>query len=346
MEDLDIEYQLSYSLLLAEQEMLESLLEQEIQFVANDTIDSTILTEGVKESVMTYLQKVVSQLQQVWIKFNKSVTSKLNAKLADSIGASIAKNKGKIDFLVNYYGEMDLDKMNTFKVKPWQIQDYEQHKEDYESKDKYLAANYPALKPDSLNEGRNLKKCMIDNIVIQHRGFKVDDQVLAEMLEFLKNGYKKAVADLEEDINNINTSSQNISNAVKTIMSAETSANESFAFLESVYSDLFTEADEPENAEKMTFTDTSGETTSDDKKEDKEKSAIVKHVSVYMSVAMGIISAKMSIINRAASDRLKILMHYNNSLKGNNTAVTNDNKGTGNAAPGVTEVPQVDVNKK
>lgn len=352
MTDIDIfDYELSYGMMIAEQEMFESLIDAELEFTLADEIDSQILTEGVKETVMKYLNKVVVQLQAVWVKFNKNISSKLAGGIAKGIQEKIAKNKDNIGFFVNYYGEMDLDKMANYQVKPWSLQDYEQHKQDYDTKEAYIKANYPDLVPNDQNKGRDLKKCIIDNIVDQHNGYHIDANILTGMVEFLTKDYRTYVETIEKDIEAINASCTNISNAVNTVMSAETPANESFAFLESVYLDLFTEAEEPENAGKMSFTDDSGEksgdTSSDDgnkdeaKEQDKARSQFTKHTSTYMSVSIGLISAKMSIVNRAATDRLKILMHFNNSIKGNSTAVI---KGKPGEAAATTNVPQVNTN--
>ena len=173
------------------------------------------------------------------------------------------------------------------------------------------------------------------------------------MVNFLTSEYQDAIALVEKDITVINASCQNISTALNTVMSAETSATESFAFLESVYLDLFTEEGEPENAGKMSFTDDSGEKSGDNssdnndnnkdeaKEQDKARSQFTKHISTYMGVSIGLISAKMSIVNRAATDRLKILMHFYTSIKGNSTAVI---KGKPGDAEAVNNVPQVNTN--
>ena len=59
------DYDISYNLFLAEQEMFTSLAQIEYNNICNESVNLVALQEGVKETVMNYLQKIMTQIQKI-----------------------------------------------------------------------------------------------------------------------------------------------------------------------------------------------------------------------------------------------------------------------------------------
>ena len=70
------DYDISYNLFLAEQEMFTSLAQIEYS-ICNESVNLVSLQEGVKETVMNYLQKIMTQIQKIWAKFQSNFSAKV-----------------------------------------------------------------------------------------------------------------------------------------------------------------------------------------------------------------------------------------------------------------------------
>ena len=101
-ESLQDEFNLDLMLLEAEQELF-----SEIQL---ESADIEILNEGIRETIMQYVQKVIQGIQKAWDKFIGLFTQAELKRLKNQIKPLIDKTDN-IDFTINNYKQIDLDKL-------------------------------------------------------------------------------------------------------------------------------------------------------------------------------------------------------------------------------------------
>lgn len=329
------EYELSYLMESYYVEMQEKIALLEEDFIFDEYTTAEILTEGVKETIMQYLTKVTTQINKVYTKFKTSVTSKIATKMQNAITKTINEKMkdDNVSFTVKNirdYSAMD-NVLQQIEVLPWSLMEYQQKPDNFKSMDAYITAYYPNI------EGKDFKAAMLEKVPMVE-AMPVDKQKLFDLLDFFKTKYTDAFARIETDLDTLNNSNREIANNVNTVVSAATTTtqqNEAYMFLESTCLGLFSEADEP----KMSFVDNNGEESGKNPEADKAKGQYTKAVSTYLSVSSKILSAKMSVINKAATDYARILMHFYTFYNKNKTGVTADNKTVANQA--VIQVPQI-----
>lgn len=329
------EYELSYLMESYYVEMQEKIASLEEDFIFDEYTTAEVLTEGVKETIMQYLTKVTTQINKVYTKFKTSVTSKIATKMQNAITKTINEKMkdDNVSFTVRNirdYSAMD-NILQQIEVAPWSLMEYQQKPDNFKSMDAYISAYYPNI------EGKDFKAAMLDKLPMVD-AMPVDKQKLFDLLDFFKTKYTDAFAKIETDLDTLNNSNREIANNVNTVVSAATTTtqqNEAYMFLESTCLGLFSEADEP----KMSFVDNNGEESGKNPEADKAKGQYTKAVSTYLSVSSKILSAKMSVINKAATDYARILMHFYTFYNKNKTGVTADNKTVANQA--VIQVPQI-----
>ena len=327
------EYELSYLMESYYQEMQEKIALLEEDFILDDVTTVEILTEGVKETIMQYLTKVTTQINKVYTKFKTTVTSKLATKMQNTITKTI-NDKMKDDtvsFTVKNVRNYNLDVLDQTIVQPWSLMEYQQKKDNFASMDAYIKAYYPNV------EGKDFKSAILSNMPIVE-AMPVNKEKLFELLDFFKTKYTEAFSKIERDLDTLNNSNREIANNVNTVVTAADNVaqqNEAYMFLESTCLGLFSEADDP----KMSFVDNNGEESGKNPQADKAKGEYTKAVATYMSVSSKLLSAKMSVINNAATDYARILMHFYTFYNKNKTGVAPKADTAANQA--VIQVPQI-----
>lgn len=317
-ESLQDEFNLDLMLLEAEQELF-----SEIQL---ESADIEILNEGIRETIMQYVQKVIQGIQKAWDKFIGLFTQAELKRLKNQIKPLIDKTDN-IDFTINNYKQIDLDKLNNIKIEPF---DYERMKENLDSSEKFYNTYYPQLDTqNSKNVKEAVEKFLGKKVINKYRCTKKE---LLEIYDFAAEKYFEYRTLIQKDIDNLNQSSENIKNAVNQVVASETPANESFDwFLEDTLFEADTPGGDSNGEAKTSFTDNSGETTSTDgsqqtKETNENRKKASKAVSTYMSCTTKLLSAKMSILNKQKREAFLILNHFYASKKVNDTAVAAKNK--------------------
>ena len=317
-ESLQDEFNLDILLAEAEQELLESL-----SGIVLESESITALNEGVRETIMKYVEKIVNGIQKVWDKFINLYTNAELKRLKEKIKPVIDKSDN-IDFTINNYKEYTgMNKFDALTTKPF---DYDRMKDSLTSTNDYIKANYTELDmANSKNMKEAIEKYLGKRVVDKQ---KCDKQLLNNIYDFVATDYFKYRDSVQNDIEALNRSNETIKNMVNQIVSSETPANEASY-------DMYFEADTNGNNSngdaKTSFTDNSGETTKTDgseqtKKENENRKNITKAVTTYMSASTKVLSAKMSILNKQKRESFLILNHFYNSKKINDTAVAAKNK--------------------
>ena len=332
------EYELSYLLESYYVEMQEKIASLEEDFLLDEVTTAEVLTEGVKETIMQYLTKVTTQINKVYSKFKTTIASKLTEKMQGAITKTINEKMkdDNVSFTVknvrDYSSNSNLQTaLDQFAVQPWTLMEYQQKKDNFKSMDAYIKAYYPNV------EGKDFKSAILENLPIT-AAMPINKAKLFELLDFFKSQYAEIFTKVENDLDTLNRSNQEIANNVNTVVAAGTTVaqqNEAYMFLESTCLGLFSEADEP----KMSFVDNNGEESGKNPEADKAKGEYTKAVATYMSVSSKLLSAKMSVINNAATDYARILMHFYTFYNKNKTGVATKADTAANQA--VIQVPQI-----
>ena len=290
------DYDISYNLFLAEQDMFFDLVSLERGIIVESS-SIEVLQEGVKETIMNYLQKVMTQIQNIWTKFQ----AKFSSDVANFLEKKVVPMLEKADdanFEIENYKDFDLNKLGNYNIPVFEYN--EQNKDDYKS----VEALSKKLYPDLMNKG-DLKKGLESKIVTKVDKYKVGKKELVELYNFCKDGYKRAVTSISHDIDSLNNSSKNITNMVNNVISTQETV------------DLFNEMSlhiirEADDNEKMEFSDDKEDNTGTGSNPHPEgaKLKVTNAVTVYMTTCTKLLSAKMYMITEKFNNSIKILTHY------------------------------------
>lgn len=329
-ESLQDEFNLDLVLAVSERSLME-----DISGIVLESEDIIYLNEGVKETVMNYVQKIVLGIQKAWDKFINLFSQKELDYLKNKVKPLIDKSPN-LNFTINNYKSYDFEKMKDIEIVTF---NYEEMKDNLSSVNDFLQSAYNG-KLD-INNSKNVKEALMKYMnykVVDH--YEVGQKELTDIYTFAAEKYFTYRDEVKKDIENLNNSNENIKNMVNQVMDAENqqnTTNESYWFDTDMY---FHEEEEP----KQTYTDTSNNKTDPDNKEQNEKrKSVTKGVTVYMTGSTKILSAKMSILSRAKRETFMTLNHFYNSKKNNNTAVEDNEQG---ANTNTTAKVDTDIKKK
>lgn len=324
-ESLQDEFNLDLLLAEAEQYIVSSLSDV---FLESESI--RVLNEGVRETIMNYVQKIVQGIQKAWNKFTYAFSQAQLKFIKEKVKPLIDKTDN-IDFTINNYKTYDFTKLDSIQIQPF---DYDRMKDDLQDSQSYFKAQYSQL---DISGSHNIKEALekyLDKKIIPK--FQCKQEQLQNISNFMIEDYFKYRDAIEKDIESLNNSNENIKNIVNQVVETEVKSSENVKS-ENVYFnidnslDIYLEDGEKEPG--MSFEDNSGEVTNGDDKniddsEKREKSKeVTKAVRTYMTCNTKLLSAKMSIVNKQKREAFLILNHFYGSKKINDTAVTAKNKG-------------------
>lgn len=315
------DYDISYNLFLAEQDMFFDLVSLERGIIVESS-SIEVLQEGVKETIMNYLQKVMTQIQKIWTKFQAKFSSDV-AKFLEKKVVPMLEKADDANFEIENYKDFDLNKLGNYNIPVFEYN--EQNKDDYKSVETLSKKLYP----DLMNEG-DFKKGLESKIVTKVDKYKVGKKELVELYNFCKDGYKRAVTSISHDINSLNNSSKNITNMVNNVISAQ----EAVELFNEISLHIIKEAD---NDEKMEFSDEKQDNTGTGNNPNPEgtKLKVTNAVTVYMTTCTKLLSAKMSMTTEKFNNSVKILTHYVGYYNKNKPTENEDTKQTPTQAPTV-----------
>lgn len=323
-ESLQEEFNLDLMLMEAEQEMITNLTQIHLE-----SANIVALNEGIKETVMGFIQKVIQGIQKAWDRFINLFTQAELKHLKNNVKPLIDKTDN-IDFTINNYKKINLDKFDDLIIVHF---DYERMKDKLTNTSEFYKEYYSQL---DVAGSRNIKaaveKFVGKEIVPKYECKKPQ---LLEIYKFATEDYFKYRDLIKKDIDFLNQSCENIKNAVNQVSDSETPVNtnqESYNFdyfSEYILFEADTTPDTQKNNAPTTFDDKtqSKENTDPNNKEvNNNRKAIVKAVTTYMSATTKLLSAKMSILNKQKREAFLILNHFYASKKVNATAVAAKDK--------------------
>ena len=282
------EYQLKYELFLAEQELNNNMI-----LFGSDLISESAglfyINEGVKETILKYVNRVSGAIQHSWETFKGIVTRTIDEGYLKLVKEKIEETKDPGFTIINYK-DYDISKLDSINLIPF---NYEEMKMYLNSKELFMTKYYTDLNARSV--GSTLREQMNNMVIKSIKDTRCTKEILQSMYNFVTSDYKAYMDKIEADLKTVNTSNKNIEAMVKTVISAE---NEAAIIFES----YLYEAEDSNNDKKAKFKD-------DENRQD-NNSNLTKHVTTYMKASTDILTAKMKIVKDMYAQDMETIRHF------------------------------------
>ena len=331
------DYNIDYAIYLAESETIESIVKE------SSVLNESVIQEGFKDTIMKYMEKIVTGIQKVWNKFKQGLPTDQDKQFLRQISGKVDTYNGSVN--IKNYETFKLDKFNAYTLKPF---NYAEMKEYLKTKNDFVAHYYPDLAGEA-----GVKKSMMSIIVDIQDNAVCDNGMVQNMFKFCNSDYETYKTKISNDIDVINATKNEITSSVTTIQDSETPSTKTTATstevtntnnsagyeflsaLDSVLNEVDTKTAEAKNISKnkMKITDNDGNDASNKAKSESQQ--FTKAVTNYMKASTEIMSTKMKIINRCYRNNMFILKNV--------IPVNKKNKNEAPDGSGPEKVP--DINK-
>lgn len=298
------DYNIDYAIYLAESETIESIVKE------SSVLNESVIEEGFKDTIMKYMEKIVTGIQKVWDKFKQGLPTDQDKQFLRQISGKVDTYNGSVN--IKNYETFKLDKFNAYTLKPF---NYAEMKEYLKTKNDFVAHYYPDLAGEA-----GVKKSMMSIIVDIQDNAVCDNGMVQNMFKFCNSDYEVYKTKISNDIDVINATKNEITSSVTTVQDSETPSatnaatstvstqNAGYEFLTALDSILNEDAkSEAENISKnkMKITDNDGNDATNKAKSESQQ--FTKAVTNYMKASTEIMSTKMKIINRCYRNNMFIL---------------------------------------
>ena len=293
------DYKLSYNLFLAEHELFSSLLDKS-SIVLSESLnknDYNILCEGLQDTIINYLNKVTTSMQEVW---NKFVTNVGNDRHKEYLRQSADKIRNSNPrFSINNFPNYDVNILTSYKVNRYNRQTMT---DDLKTQKAFMQNYYSSL----YSERNNMNVMMHKAVVRGYINIRCDKSTLIRSYNFCSTGFYEARKSIEADIATINEAIDTITQALNTVQSTQESG---MLYESNIIEALST--GKPENkATKMSFVDNDGNKVDPGDKSAQFQNSFINQVANYMKISTQIITAKMKVLTQMYKSHLDIIKHY------------------------------------
>ena len=307
-----LEYQMSYAIYIAESEMYDNILLAG-GYTLNESVDE-VITEGVKETLLKYINKVTKSIQDVYTRF-KNIVDEKEQKLMEKWKDAVAKAQD-IHYNLEIFRQYDLGKFDNLKVP--NVQDLQELRETAVDQATFCKTYFPMLDYDAAdhNVGKAVENFLKGTLI---KNKEVGEDFIKEQYAFLTEQYPKYSESIKADTESINNSNKAFQNMIQSMPDdAQTAVNNSAMVYVDTYLDIVTEKDDGEGNGKPVISDNTGQNapsnaTADEKKEFAKKNW-VNVVSNYYQVSTKVMSTKMSILNKARINAKTVISYYISTL--------------------------------
>lgn len=300
------DYNIDYAIYLAESETIESIVKE------SSVVNESIIQEGFKDTIMKYMEKIVTGIQNAWNKFKRGLPTEQDKQFLRQISGKVDTYNGSVN--IKNYETFKLDKFNAYTLKPF---NYAEMKEYLKTKNDFVAHYYPDLAGEA-----GVKKSMMSIIVDIQDNAVCDNGMVQNMFKFCNSDYETYKTKISNDIDVINATKNEITSSVTNMQDSEspntnatatstvTAQNAGYEFLsalDSILNEVNTKETEAKNISKnkMKITDNDGNDASNKAKSESQQ--FTKAVTNYMKASTEIMSTKMKIINRCYRNNMFIL---------------------------------------
>lgn len=293
------DYKLSYNLFLAEHELFSSLLDKS-SIVLSESLnknDYNILCEGLQDTIINYLNKVTTSMQEVW---NKFVTNVGNDRHKEYLRQSADKIRNSNPrFSINNFPNYDVNILTSYKVNRYNRQTMT---DDLKTQKAFMQNYYSSL----YSERNNMNVMMHKAVVRGYINIRCDKSTLIRSYNFCSTGFYEARKSIEADIATINEAIDTITQALNTVQSTQ----ESGMLYESIIIEALSTGKPENKATKMSFVDNDGNKVDPGDKSAQFQNSFINQVANYMKISTQIITAKMKVLTQMYKSHLDIIKHY------------------------------------
>ena len=293
------DYRLSYNLFLSEQELFSSLIDKSYIILSESlsSEDYDILCEGMQDTIINYMNKVSSSIQEVWTKFTSTVGN-------DKHKEYLTKNADKIRtsnprFMINNFPNYDVNIFTGYRVQRYNRQTMS---DELKTQKGYMQRYYSSL----YSERNNMNVTMHRNVVRGYINIRCDKAVLTRSYNFCSTGFYEARKSIEEDIAIINESIDSITQALNMVQNTQ----ESVILYKSIINEALSTGKPENKATKMSFVDNDGNKVDPGDKSAQFQNSFINQVANYMKISTQIITAKMKVLTQMYKSHLDIIKHY------------------------------------
>lgn len=304
------EIELEYTMYLAEQEMFNNLISLSAS-VCNESVGLVLVQEDFKDTVNTYIEKIIMGIQKAWNTFKEKVMNAAVKPVLDAAAKRIADYDGSL--VVQYWHTYDMNKFDALSMVDFDINLLK----SCESKTDYYNKAFGAFFVD---KEKSLKTNIIDLIINTENGdHQVTGDEMNNMYDFCTRRFKEATTKLGNDIDNLNKNINTVKYTLKvtepgeeapeaTAQSVEVTPENSMDMLVGLYEScqVLTEAPKAPGAK-------ANDDTKSVKVVDKGTAAgegkgnnNIKMLTWYLSGNTDVFSAKMKILRLRYLDCIKI----------------------------------------
>ena len=318
------EYALSYDVYTAEKEYYLETSNILNNMLLTEQVTLGYVNEAFGNTVAAYIDKVTKSTQKAYNRFDSRIKLKKDKKFLKRIRENIINFKPS-NWRITNYPNYDFKPFKGIKIL---VLNYNEMKTDLEKVETFVTNNYKNLKFP--NKKFNVKKAIKTTIIKQVvPTYEVTKTFLIERFNFCAKEYLDYKESIKADLETFNNNNKVILNLGNTI-----APNESVNF-KTVYESMIYEAPttvlEPKTPPKMGFSDNDGHTIKTRK--NNAQNMFMRRIHVYMKVSTDILTGKMTVLNQAYKDYMRILtVAYRQ--KGANVSVT----GTGDTKKAKIEV--------
>ena len=284
---LDILY---YEMYMAEKEWLDTQSVFEVQLeqaaLLEDASQLIVLQEGMKDTLLRYIKKVIAGVQRAWNKFRAIITDK---------GIDMYYNKNekyfKTDFTMNPPADFTLPKIEEYDkfITATTIPAYNQTMNQYLKTTKDFYNHFLRAYSSELSSGKSLKDIAKEKVFVKATGKEnIGRNTMSGIVRFAAIDYKKTMDKLSKNLQNLNSTTKTMESLMKVEL------KESGVYdLKNTMEEYFTEAED------------AGE---DNEKE--QKSQLDTYAKTYMKGITSVISQQMSITNKLVSVCFTMMRKY------------------------------------
>lgn len=296
-----------YKQYLAEQELYDKLSVISIQYNGIITeANVEVVTEAVKETIMTYIRKIVANIQNVWNRFKEFLNDDKYDNLKRDYGkyfeSDFILKINDDEFLIPDFDE--LDKLLNLSI-PSNLQSI---LDDLHDEEVFIKKNFSEFYEDGKTIPQVAEKKILKKITNAQKTVVAD--TLKPYIGYLE-GYRNKADKAASDIKNINMASRNVESILSSIESVSNIVNTNQQSEEKVgemnlsktMAYYFHEADNPPKF-------SSGTPQRQINQSAEKSNDIKKQINNYFKVCTSILSTKLSMINKVERICFSIVKNF------------------------------------
>lgn len=291
-------YEIGY-LVYQETLELENLFAVTDAKLLTESVETEALNEAMIDTIRSYVNKVVSGIGKVWQKFKTRIQHirkdiLLKQYPLDKIKETLSKSNAR-PVEVENYRDYDLGKLTSIRFMPFSIDLVG----DAQNKNDFYAKHYAGVIKDA---DRSVADNLRDYITkAKSNKFAIPAEKIQDMVDFVTKEEGGITTAIENNIQQMNRSVQNIDNIASQV------TKEGFSY-EKTMQYYFNEADE--DSKMKVASDTSSGNDGEKKEQGDDGKALKKATEVYLSAMSGLLSAQLSLSSEILNVYCQIITKF------------------------------------